>query len=579
MLSDVQDNTDTVDQAGLYVLLDRLDHLSDMAVNKGVSPLEVLKNPCQYRGKVLSFKTLIHPEVSPLQLSRDGFASESNRYFYVTGQIPFGKNQRMPAIVILPFQPDLKDTVDPKVVRGYFYMVLRAPTRKGWNQTGPEVLDYLVFAADRLESWQGETDGTDGFGTRRRWAGILAGLCAVVVLWFLVRRLSMTPVTVRKTISLQKREMPVLNINRDFQGPVIQVALGDRSYPIYVGDGILQQFERMYRFHCGRRRAAVITDETVGGLYGEVLTKSLQQAGVDSSCSAVPPGESSKRMPVCENLYERLFDFSLERSDRVIALGGGVVGDLAGFVAATFKRGVPFVQIPTTLLAMVDSSIGGKTGINHPRGKNMIGAFHQPEFVYIDTAVLKTLPRRELGCGLAESVKHAVIRDGEFFRWLEEHAADILDLKPDCLMKLVEWNCRIKAAVVSADERENGLRGILNLGHTIGHTLETVLPERDYHHGEAVSLGMVAACRLAVGRQMLSDQDSRRIQTLLDRFGLPTRAEQAFPVELLLAAMRHDKKVTQGKIRFVLPTRIGDCAFDDSLSEELVQEAIRSLQP
>jgi 3-dehydroquinate synthase len=390
----------------------------------------------------------------------------------------------------------------------------------------------------------------------------------------------------------------------NFDGTVVGVELGERSYPIYIGAGILERLGealqcRMQNAECRMQkeiqnpkskiqneshpstlttgRTVVVTDENVEKLYGERAEESLRAAGFESHRVSVAAGEASKRMEVVERVYERLFDLAVARSDTIVALGGGVVGDLAGFVAATFKRGVHYVQVPTTLLAMVDSSIGGKTGINHPQGKNMIGAFYQPGLVLADTATLATLPRRELGCGLAETVKHAVIRDAAFFAWLEANAAAILRPEAGVMTELVERNCRIKAAVVSADERESKLRGILNFGHTIGHTLETVLPERDYHHGEAVSLGMAAAGRIAVRRGMIGESDAERIARLLRAFGLPTAAREPLPADKLLTAMKQDKKVRAGRVQFVLPTRIGDCTFVEDLSEGEIRAAIESL--
>ncbi len=363
----------------------------------------------------------------------------------------------------------------------------------------------------------------------------------------------------------------------DFPGQTITVELGRDSYPIYVGSQILPQFGGFFVHHCGRRRVVVVTDDNVGPLYGQSVIQTLNSVDIRADMITVKAGEPSKRMSVVEAIYDQLFDFSIERSDAIVALGGGVVGDLAGFVAATFKRGVSFVQLPTSLLAMVDSSIGGKTGINHPRGKNMIGAFYQPKLVFADTSVLKTLPPRELGCGLAETVKHAIIRDGVFFEHLEKYADEIMDLQPELMVDLVVRNCRIKAEVVSADERESGLRGILNFGHTIGHTLETVLADHDYHHGEAVAMGMVAASRLAVQRDIFEDRQAARILKLLGRFNLPTVADKPLPPDQLYEAMKHDKKVQDGKIKFVLPTSLGDCTFVSDLTESAIKAAIRQL--
>ena len=369
----------------------------------------------------------------------------------------------------------------------------------------------------------------------------------------------------------------MLDIDREFPGTVVQVPLGERSYPIYVGSGIYGLFGDEFRRHCGNRRPIVITDDNVEAHYGQTILDSLRKAGLKPEMLSVKPGEASKSAATLEGLYEQLFELAAERSDVIVALGGGVVGDLAGYVAATFKRGIAFVQVPTSLLAMVDSSIGGKTGINHPRGKNMIGAFHQPRLVFADTASLNTLPKRELGCGLAETVKHSVIRDAGFFCDLEADADRIMRLDAELMVSLVVTNCRIKAAVVGDDERESALRGILNFGHTIGHTLETVLPGHPYHHGEAVSLGMVGAARLAVDRALLTPTDLDRLIALLHRVNLPTSLAGAPPTDLLYEAMLQDKKVKAGKITFVLPTGLGSCTFVDDITESQIKAAIESL--
>jgi len=362
-----------------------------------------------------------------------------------------------------------------------------------------------------------------------------------------------------------------------FPCQTVPVDLGPNSYSIYVGSKILSQLGEAFRRDSRSRHAMIITDDNVGPLYGKTVGEALSKAGVDNQIITIDNGEASKRMTVVEMIYDKLFDYGLERSGTIVALGGGVVGDLAGFVAATFKRGVPFIQVPTSLLAMVDSSIGGKTGINHRRGKNMIGAFYQPKLVFADTHTLQTLPRRELGCGLAETVKHAIIRDGMFFEHLETNTDEILQLQQNIMIDLVVRNCRIKADVVSADERESGLRRILNLGHTIGHTFETVLAERNIHHGEAVSLGTVAAAHIAVQRKMLKPDLAERIIQLLTSFQLPTSFPESLPVEELYQAMQHDKKVVAGKITFILPTSLGQCTVIDDLTKDEIFSAIESL--
>ncbi len=363
----------------------------------------------------------------------------------------------------------------------------------------------------------------------------------------------------------------------DIASEQLLVALGERSYPIQVTADHYEALAEMFARCCGGRQVAIITDSQVEPLYATCVADRLRDGGFACHTAVVPSGEASKRMEIVERLYDQLFDFNLERSDAVVALGGGVAGDLAGFVAATFKRGLNYVQAPTSLLAMVDSSIGGKTGINHPRGKNMIGAFHQPRLVYADTTTLATLPRRELSCGLAETVKHAVIRDNTFFNWLGDHVKEIRDLEPACMNELVLRNCAIKAAVVSADERESGLRGILNFGHTIGHAIEILKSKEGMLHGEAISLGMVAALQIAVRRSMVTSDQATAIIKLLEAFELPVRADQNLPVEDIYEAMKHDKKVQSGRIRFVLPTTIGDCTFVDDLTETEIRTAIESL--
>ena len=380
-------------------------------------------------------------------------------------------------------------------------------------------------------------------------------------------------------LSFSQRPKRIFTIKNapDIPAQIVAVELGTRSYPIYIGLDLLAHLGHAFTTHCPSHRAVIITDDNVAPLYAGPTQAGLTAAGVENQLITVAPGESSKRMPVVESLYDKLLDFNTERRDTIIALGGGVVGDLAGFVAATFKRGLPYVQVPTSLLAMVDSSIGGKTGINHPRGKNMIGAFHQPEFVFADITTLTTLPARELRCGLAETVKHGIIRDGDFFAHLQGNVPKILALDRDLMTDLVVRNCRIKANVVAADERESGTRGILNLGHTLGHAIETVKADHAFHHGEAVALGIVAAARLAAQRKLLSPELPERISKLLTAFGLPTSVTSPLPAPQLYQAMRHDKKNIAGKIKFVLPTSLGTCTFADDLTESEIISVINSL--
>ena len=366
-------------------------------------------------------------------------------------------------------------------------------------------------------------------------------------------------------------------MNPNTHSTTITVDLKDRSYPIYITNTNMQGLGQTFRQHLNTSRCVIITDENVAKIHAKTVAQSLADQNIKTHILTVKPGEASKRMNVVEQLYDQLFDLNLERTEAIAALGGGIVGDLAGFVAATYKRGVPFIQIPTSLLAMVDSSIGGKTGINHKKGKNMIGAFYQPTMVYADISTLNTLPPRELSCGLAECVKHAVIKDNNLFHWLQEQANEIKNLNQNILMELVIKNCQIKANVVSQDETESDLRGILNFGHTIGHALEIALADKDLHHGEAVSLGMIAESNLAIKQDLFETQDLQKLTNLLKAFSLPTKSNTPLNQETILKLMRQDKKVHQGKIKFALPTALGTCTFADNIDDEKIKQAIESI--
>jgi 3-dehydroquinate synthase len=283
----------------------------------------------------------------------------------------------------------------------------------------------------------------------------------------------------------------------------------------------------------------------------------LHAAGFDTQVAVVPAGEENKTLGTYRQLLEVLLENRLERGSPVIALGGGITGDVGGFVAATYLRGVPLIQSPTTLLAMVDASVGGKTGVNMPQGKNLVGSFYQPRLVAVDTDTLKTLPQRELRCGLAECIKHGMIRDAELFAWIEEQVDAIFALDPPTLVELVERNVRIKANVVSEDEKEAGVRAHLNFGHTFAHAIEATTGYSAYHHGEAVSLGMIAATRFAVDAGRCEPAVYERLVRLLDRVGLPTSAPDLPPSVALVKAMASDKKVKAGRVRLILPERIG----------------------
>jgi 3-dehydroquinate synthase len=366
----------------------------------------------------------------------------------------------------------------------------------------------------------------------------------------------------------------------------VPVDLGSRSYVVRVGIGRLDGIgafirQALDRSWAGRacRRAILVTDANLAELsLPSALEAALSAAAIEAPTVVVRPGEESKSLAEAARLYDELVAIKADRHTLVLALGGGVIGDLAGFVAATYARGLPLFMVPTTLLSQVDSSVGGKVGINHPHAKNMIGAFHQPIGVWIDTAVLDSLPAREIRCGLAEVVKYGMIMDGPFFAGLERDAGGILARDPAILKHIIAQSCRLKAHVVAQDEREeSGLRAILNFGHTVGHAIETVAGySGDFHHGEAVAAGMVAECRLAERLGWIGTDVTERLVCLLDRFGLPTSAAGLDP-EQLLEAMGRDKKNRRGRIRIVLPRAIGQVETSSDASEEDVRVILAEL--
>ena len=358
--------------------------------------------------------------------------------------------------------------------------------------------------------------------------------------------------------------------------PEITVQLADRSYQICINQGLLGQLGARIRDAAPSPAAAVVSDENVAPLYGDRAIASLRQAGYRADIIVVPPGESSKSLEVAATLYDRLLRMGLERSSPIVALGGGVVGDLTGFVASTLYRGVPFIQIPTTLAADVDAGVGGKTGVNHPRGKNLVGTFYQPRVVLIDTDTLTTLDPRDLRAGLTESIKHAVIRDADFFTWHEGRIDQILAAEPDTMAELVRRNCEIKAAVVAEDERENGIRAILNYGHTIGHAIETIA-DYTYRHGEAVALGIIAANQIAVARGLIDRPLADRVESLLLMSQQPTTVAP-LDRDHLHELMARDKKVIQGKLKFVLPTAMGQTTMVTDVTFEEINRALDHLE-
>lgn len=341
----------------------------------------------------------------------------------------------------------------------------------------------------------------------------------------------------------------------------IPLKLGTNSHDIVIGRGIRDSIGKYVRGLSVGEKVAIVTNPKIDRLYGDGVRKSLKEAGLSPTTILIPDGERYKTVNQVNRIYDRLIQNRFERSSTLLALGGGVIGDMTGFAAATFLRGIAYVQCPTTVVAQVDASIGGKTGVDHPRGKNLIGAFHQPRLVFVDPETLSTLPKREYVAGLAEVVKYGVILDPEFFRYLELNRAEILALDPKKVLYCIKRAAAIKAKVVQTDERESGLRKVLNYGHTLGHAVETLTGYRGYKHGEAVAIGMVAASRLAYLLGILSWEEVRRQIMLLQSFGLPT-ALPKLDLSSILKVMGSDKKVVGGEIFFILPERIGSVRIE-----------------
>ena len=340
----------------------------------------------------------------------------------------------------------------------------------------------------------------------------------------------------------------------------VRVGLGERAYDIVIGSGLLDRSATFGGLFPNDTSGLIVTNEKVGPLYAERLAAALRPHHASVQRLDLPDGEAHKTMATVERVFDALLRGHADRRSVLYPLGGGVVGDMAGFAAACFMRGVPFVQVPTTLLAQVDSSVGGKTGVNHPLGKNMIGAFHQPRRVVIDLDTLETLPRRELVAGLAEVVKVAAVADAALFDWLEAHGDALLRRDPDALRHVVSASCRIKAAVVGEDERESGRRAILNFGHTIGHAIEAGTGFGTWLHGEAVGCGMVLEAALSVRLGRLRDEELERVIRIVGALGLPLRAP-SMPVDRYLELMRHDKKSQAGHLRVVLLEHLGHAAL------------------
>ena len=351
--------------------------------------------------------------------------------------------------------------------------------------------------------------------------------------------------------------------------------LGDRSYPIYIGAGLLDRPE-LFSPHIAGSRVAIVTNETVAPLYLARLRAHLET--LKPVEVVLPDGEQYKTLEVLNRIFDALLAARCDRRTTVIALGGGVIGDMAGFAAASYQRGVPFIQVPTTLLAQVDSSVGGKTGVNHPLGKNMIGAFYQPRAVIIDTDTLNTLPDRELSSGLAEVIKYGLIRDPEFFAWLEGNLDQLLARDPEALAYAIHRSCRNKAEVVAADERESGVRATLNLGHSFGHAIETGMGYGNWLHGEAIAAGMVMASDLSRRLKWLSAADVARVEKLIRRARLPVRAPGTLSPARFLELMAVDKKVQDGRLRLVLLKHLGEAVVTDDYPRAELESTLASMR-
>lgn len=351
----------------------------------------------------------------------------------------------------------------------------------------------------------------------------------------------------------------------------LTVDLGERSYPIYIGPCLHN--EHLFNTLLPHREIAIVTNETVAPIY---LSQISSLFGADKKVITItlPDGEKYKNLQTLNLIFDQLLENNFSRQCALIALGGGVIGDMTGFAAAAYQRGVDFVQVPTTLLSQVDSSVGGKTGVNHLLGKNMIGAFKQPLAVFIDPETLNSLPKAELAAGMAEVIKHGVIQDESYLKFIETNLADILSLNVDAMADVIEGSCRIKSRVVASDETEKGLRAILNLGHTFGHAIETCMGYGNWLHGEAVAVGMLMALDLSERSGFILSKETERLRSLLERTGLPTTVPEEMTEQMFLSAMYRDKKADAGQLKLVLIKSLGEAFVTKDFSKELLQETL-----
>jgi 3-dehydroquinate synthase len=356
----------------------------------------------------------------------------------------------------------------------------------------------------------------------------------------------------------------------------VRVELADRSYDIAIGSNVLEGIGESIKSFSLSPKIAIVSNPTVFSLYGKRVSDSVKKAGFDLLTVIIPDGEEYKDLLWVQHIYNELLKYKLDRLSALIALGGGVIGDITGFAASTYMRGISYIQVPTTLLAQVDSSVGGKTGVNHKLGKNMIGTFWQPRLVWIDVETIRTLPRRELLAGLAEVIKYGVIEDKELFDFLEVNRDEILNLDGSVLTHIIRRSCEIKAEVVSRDERELGLRAILNYGHTIGHAIETVTGYKRYLHGEAVAIGMCLEAKLSQKLGLIDRDQVFRIKGLIDYYGLPSEMPLDMDINNILTSMQLDKKADAGELKFILPEKIGSVRIYKGVSDKSIRELLKS---
>ncbi len=356
----------------------------------------------------------------------------------------------------------------------------------------------------------------------------------------------------------------------------VRVELKERSYDICIGKDILRGIGSRLKSIDLSPRIAIVSNTTVYSLYGKIILDSLKENRFDVVVVKIPDGEEYKNLLWLEHIYNSLLRAKLDRKSALLALGGGVIGDITGFAASTYMRGISYIQIPTTLLAQVDSSVGGKTGVNHKLGKNMIGTFWQPKLVWIDVSTLKTLPEREFLAGIAEVIKYGVIWDRDLFDFLERVKKKILRLDNRSLIHIIKRSCEIKAKIVSKDERESGLRSVLNYGHTIGHAIETATGYTRYLHGEAVAVGMCLEAEISNKLRFMDYAEVNRIKSLVELYGLPSKIPQDIDKNNILSSMELDKKAVAGELKFILPERIGKVRIHKGISESIIREILRT---